>query len=327
MRAPDFWNRPRPTPLARTLAPLGWLFDAAGRLRRAAVRPRPAGVPVICVGNLTLGGAGKTPVALSLADRLIAAGRRPHVLTRGYGGRLRGPARVCPATHGAADVGDEALLLAAVAPVWVAADRVAGARAATAAGADLLILDDGFQNPSLAKDLSLVVIDSGVGFGNRRVFPSGPLRETVGRGLARADAVVVLGPPEAPLVDLDSFRRPVLRADLRPDSDESERLAGRRVLAFAGIGRPEKFFRTLRDLGADLAATRAFADHHPYSWNDLDDLRTAAAGLDARLATTEKDWVRLPERWRADIEVLTVRVDWGNETALDRLLEPLIDPR
>ncbi len=329
MRPPEFWSRPEPSPIARLLWPAGWLFEAAGRLRRMVTRPRAAAVPVICVGNLSLGGAGKTPVAMSLARRLRAAGRRPHILTRGYGGRFRGPVRVAPAVHGTAEVGDESLLLAAEAPVWVAADRVAGARAAVAAGADVLVMDDGFQNPSPRKDLSLVVVDGGVGFGNGLVAPAGPLRESVRRGLARADAIVLLGPVAGPVmarVASAAAGRRILRADLRPAAEAADRLAGRRVLGFAGIGRPAKFFETLRDLGADLAGTRAFADHHPYTGRDIDRIAAAAAQLDARPVTTAKDWVRVPETRRAGIEVLTVRVDWENETDLDPLLRPVIDP-
>ena len=322
MRAPDFWAGDGV--LARSLAPLGMGYHLAGRLRRALARPASVGVPVVCVGNLVAGGAGKTPVALALVEALGARGRKVQCLTRGYGGRVSGPHRVDPARDTAARVGDEALLLARAAPTWVARDRAAGARAAAAAGAEVIVMDDGFQNPSLAKDLSLVVIDGAYGFGNGRVMPAGPLRETVPGGLARAEAVVVLGPERRDLgARLDA--RPdggpaLLTARLAPRPG-SERLAGRMVLAFAGIGRPEKFFATLADLGAKVVETRAFPDHHAYAPAEIESLRARAAALDACAVTTEKDAVRLSSELREGIEVLAVAVEWREPEALDALLD------
>ena len=326
MRAPDFWAGDGV--LARSLVPLGMGYHLAGRLRRALARPASVGVPVVCVGNLVAGGAGKTPVALALVEALGARGRKVQCLTRGYGGRVSGPHRVDPARDTAARVGDEALLLARAAPTWVARDRAAGARAAAAAGAEVIVMDDGFQNPSLAKDLSLVVIDGAYGFGNGRVMPAGPLRETVPGGLARAQAVVVLGPERRDL-GAQLGARPdcgpdggpaVLTARLAPRPG-SERLAGRRVLAFAGIGRPAKFFATLADLGAKVVETRAFPDHHAYAPAEIESLRARAAALDACAVTTEKDAVRLPPELREGIEVLAVAVEWREPEALDALLD------
>ena len=324
MRAPDFWTEDGA--LAALLAPLGAGYDLAGRLRRALVQPMPAEIPVVCVGNLVAGGAGKTPVVLALVAALAARGRAVHCLTRGYGGRSPGPRRVDAARDSAREVGDEALLLARAAPSWVARDRAAGARAAAAAGAQVLVMDDGFQNPALAKDLSLVVVDGAYGFGNRRVMPAGPLRESPARGLARADAVVLLGRDERNLgqvlgAGVDS-RRPVLGARLAPKAG-SERLAGRKVLAFAGIGRPEKFFATLADIGAELAETRAFPDHHPYSATEVQDLRERARALGAALVTTEKDAVRLAPAQCEGIETLAVAVAWDDPAALQALLDRL----
>ena len=235
MRAPDFWHEP-PGLAAALLAPAGAAWEAAAWLRRAVARPYRAPVPVICIGNLVAGGSGKTPVVLSLAAVLKARGIEPHIVTRGYGGRLAGPLRVDPARHDARAVGDEALLAAARAPCWVARDRAAGVRAAVAAGARAVLLDDGFQNPHVAKDLSLVVVDAEYGFGNGRLMPAGPLRERISCGLARADAIVLLGDPGdgAAPAGLASRDRPILRAALEPVA--GERLAGRRVAAFAGIG-------------------------------------------------------------------------------------------
>jgi len=319
MRTPAFWYRPTGA-AALALAPLGALYGLAGRLRFAMTRAKPAPVPVVCVGNLVAGGAGKTPVALALAEALAARGTAVHFLMRGHGGTEHGPLRVDPARHDAGQVGDEALLLASHAPTWVARDRVAGARAAAAAGAGVVVMDDGFQNPHLAKDLSLVVVDGAVGFGNGHILPAGPLREPVGRGLSRADAVVLMGEDRtgvaarvAPL--------PVLRARIEPTPDHG--LRGQTVLAFAGIGRPEKFFATLESLGAVLAGRIAFADHHPYTAAEVADLLTRAEALNALPVTTAKDAVRLPADVRARVCVLPVRAVFDDAEALGALLDRL----
>ncbi len=318
MRAPDFWARDGA--LARLLAPLGMGYDLAGRLARAAVRPVTAPVPVVCVGNLTAGGAGKTPVVISLLQSLSKRGIAAHCLTRGYGGRAAGPLRVDRGRHAARDVGDEALIIARAAPTWVARDRVAGARAAAEAGAAAIVMDDGFQNPSLFKDLSLLVIDGGYGFGNARVMPAGPLRETVPRGLARADALVVLGTEERILARSLNTGLPALGARLVP-GPEGQHLAGQRVLAFAGIGRPEKFFATLEALGAELVETRSYPDHHPYSTGEIEALLARAKDQNARAVTTEKDAVRLPAELSARVEALPVTLEWRDEDAVEALLD------
>jgi tetraacyldisaccharide 4'-kinase len=324
MHAPEFWRRRGWQSLA--LLPAAQGFAAAGLLRRALARPVTAPVPVICVGNLVAGGAGKTPVTLELARLLGADGRRPHILTRGYGGALAGPVRVDPAVHDFRAVGDEALLLAAVAPTWVAHDRPTGARAAVAAGAELILMDDGLQNPSLRKDLALVVVDAGYGFGNGRVMPAGPLRESRAGGLRRAQAAVVI--VEDPgLVGADLARDlPVARARLVPSTGGAA-WSGRRVVAFAGIGRPQKFFDTLTALGADLVAGIGFPDHHPYRAEDLDGLLAEAKQAGATAVTTTKDWVRLPADLRPRVETLPVRLAWDrpeDEALIRRLLEPLL---
>lgn len=320
MRAPEFWAHD--TLPGRLLNPLGEAYGLAGRARRRLARPTRAAVPVICVGNLVAGGAGKTPVAMALAAQLIARGRRPHLLTRGYGGRLPGPLQVDPARHDAAAVGDEALLLAEIAPTWCARDRVAGARAAVAAGADLLIMDDGLQNPRLHQDLALLVVDGGFGFGNGRLLPAGPLREPPAAGLARVAAVVQLGDDEVGLDGL--LPRGVTRLCARlctgPDAPD---LHDRRVVAFAGIGRPEKFFRSVADAGALLVGRRAFADHHRYRRREVRALLAEAAANDALCVTTAKDRARLPADLRALITILPVSVSWQDPTALAQLLDRL----
>lgn len=322
MRAPDFWRRPGVA--SALLAPAGWLFGFATRLRLQMTTPWRAPVRVLCVGNLVAGGAGKTPVALAVGARLKARGVAVQFLSRGYGGREPGPIPVEPARHSAREVGDEALLLARLAPTWVARDRAAGARAAEATGAQAIVMDDGLQNPHLAKTLALVVVDGGFGFGNARVMPAGPLREPLGRGLARADALVVLGRDErgavAAALAAAPGPLPVLAARLVPEA-AARALAGRRAVAFAGIARPEKFFQSLEEAGVALVARRGFPDHHPYHADELARLRAEAERARALLVTTTKDAVRLgPEAGRG-IAVFPVAAVFEEEAALDSLLE------
>ncbi len=319
LRPPCFWTSGS-TLLPALLSPLAAL---SARLTAARVA-RPgfaAPVPVICCGNATLGGAGKTTLALDLARRLSETGIAVHILARGYGGRARGPLRVS-AGHDAALVGDEALLLAEAAPTWIGADRAATARSAIAAGAAALIMDDGLQNPTLTKSLTLLVIDGGSGFGNGRVFPAGPLREPIAAAASRASAAVVIGPDRLGARASLPPALPLLTARLLP-GPETAGLAGRRVLAFAGIGRPEKFFATLEEAGAVLVTRNAFPDHHPYSRDEITRLLAAAARLEALPVTTAKDRVRLPLPLRDHVMVLTVTLAWDDPAALHALLSPL----
>lgn len=311
MRAPDFWQAGRGGTLASLLAPLGRIYGSV-TASRAARRPDwKAPVPTICVGNVVLGGAGKTQVVLDLAARLIGQGRAPHILLRGYGGSIKGPHRVDPATDNAAGVGDEALLAARAAPTWIGADRVASAKAAVAAGASILILDDGLQNPALAKSLSLLVIDNAYGLGNGLCVPAGPLREPLGGALKRVHAVVRIGTGDAAV---DTGALPVFEAQTVP-APTAPNLAGAKVVAFAGIGRPEKFFRTLEDAGADIIRRRAFPDHHFYDNSDIQPLIDKAFVEGARLITTEKDLVRVPRRAGRNIETYPVALAWRDERA------------
>lgn len=318
MRAPEFWagqNLTARVALA-ILSPIGWAYGASVRWKAMNARPYRPVAKIICVGNLTAGGSGKTPVAIAIARMLIERGLRVMFLTRGYGGRAKGPVFVNLARDRAADMGDEALLLAAAAPVIVSRDRAAGAKLADAEHADVVVMDDGHQNFSIAKDLSLVVVDAKSGFGNGRVLPAGPLRESVAQGLLRADAVVLVG---AGSPDLGGFAGPVLGARLVPV--DVHKLDGKQVVAFAGIGRPEKFFETLRGLGARLADARAFADHHVYTAAEIARLKRKARAEGAILLTTEKDYVRLTPTEREDISFLPVRAGFDDMTAISTLLD------
>jgi tetraacyldisaccharide 4'-kinase len=319
MRPPDFWSRTDPVSrlVVTLLTPVGWLYGFSVRYRRTHARPYRAAIPVICVGNLSAGGTGKTPIAIAIARALILRGLKPVFLTRGYGGKVRGAAFVAPddrATH----VGDEPLLLAATAPVIVSADRAAGARLAQAHGFDTVIMDDGHQNFTLAKDLSLIVVDAEAGFGNHRVLPAGPLREPVAQGLARADAVIVAG---AGTPDLGGFAGPVLHTTLV--QDETRLAPGARVVAFAGIGRPGKFFDALTRLGLEIADRKAYGDHHIYTQSEIARLKHRAAALHAPLVTTEKDYVRLTAAEREGIVALPVQSRFEEPAALDGLLDRL----
>jgi tetraacyldisaccharide 4'-kinase len=317
--APSFWSHDGL--LARLLSPLS-AVGAAITARRVARPGWQAPVPVICCGNVTVGGAGKTTLALDLAHRLSHRGHAVHVLLRGYGGDSRGMHRVAT-DDPAARVGDEALLLAAAAPTWVAADRAASARAAVAAGAEVLMMDDGLQNPTLAKRFSILVIDGRTGFGNGRVLPAGPLREPVAAAAARCQAAVLIGPDATGALARLPPHLPVLRADLRQDSG-IDALAGQRVLAFAGIASPDKFFDPLRQIGATLAAARPFPDHYRYTARDLVALDRAAAALDARLVTTPKDAVRLPPDFRARVTVIGVGLVWESADRIEQCLDSVM---
>jgi tetraacyldisaccharide 4'-kinase len=294
MREPAFWWR-SPSWMSRLLAPLGFLYGGISGQRMLRKGHRCA-IPVICVGNYSLGGAGKTPSVIALLRVLRTSGETPVVLSRGYGGRLAGPVRVDLEAHTAVDVGDEPLLLARSAPVIVSRDRVAGADAAQKAGASVIVMDDGFQNPSLQKDVSLIVVDSQRGIGNAGVFPSGPLRAPLAVQLDRTDVLIISGDGSAAgklAEQVEGNGGLILKARIVADSDAVASLRGTHVLAFAGIGDPQRFFATLAASGIDVAATRAFADHHRFTAAELDQLMEEARKASLTLVTTEKDFVRL----------------------------------
>ena len=319
MRAPDFWWRTPPGMAALALAPAGLLWGAitARRMRR---KGSDAPIPVICIGNFVAGGAGKTPTALACARLIAAAGLRPVFLSRGYGGQIGKagrPQRIDPERHSADEAGDEPLLLAQLAPTIVSGDRAAGAEAAAALGADVIVMDDGLQNPSLNKTLSLAVVDGATAAGNGLCIPAGPLRAPLEAQLPLVGGLVVIGAGAAGerlAGRALSHGKAVFMARLRPDREAADRLRGRKVVAFAGIGRPEKFFTTLEEVGAEIVEAFGFGDHEALTAANIAELRAKARAASAILVTTEKDFVRLADSFAEEPPaVLPVSVEFEDE--------------
>ena len=316
MKAPAFWYGPDSLQ-ARLLAPLGQVYRAAGILRRAVAVPYRASVPVICIGNVVAGGAGKTPTALALAALLKKQGANPVFVSRGYGGTEAGPLRVDLESHTAQEVGDEALLLAAKAPCWIGHGRAAAVRAAEP-HASHIILDDGLQNPTVAPSISLLVIDGETELGNGRLIPAGPLRETLEDALRRVSAVVIIGEDQQNITP--RLTKPIVNASLQPRLPDGFPRQ-RDYFAFAGIGRPEKFYALCREAGLNIVSTLDFPDHHPFSAKELNDLAEHARVRKEKLITTAKDWARLPADFRTQVEVLPVELVFEDEAALMRLIQ------
>jgi tetraacyldisaccharide 4'-kinase len=326
MREPGFWHGPASLN-SHLLRPIGALYGAiaARRLQRRGLQ---AGIPVLCVGNYHVGGAGTTPTVLALATLLRDLGETPVVLSRGYGGKLRGPVRVDPGRHAASDVGDEPLMLAGHLSVVVARKRAEGVPLVRALGATVIVMDDGFQSPAVVKDASLIVIDAGRGIGNGQVFPAGPLRAPLQPQLARTDALIIVGNGDAAApvaAAIAAQGKPVLQAHLQPEAAQVASLRGKRVLAFAGIGDPARFFSTLRASGIDVVRERAFADHHPYSRAEIETLIDEARRDVLILVTTEKDLARLRQGdslpdWAQQIVPFAVTLEFDDAARLRKFV-------
>ena len=310
MRTPAFWQQRNWR--SNLLLPAAWLYRLGAAIDRLVTIPQQASLPVISVGNTTAGGAGKTPVTIALARLLQSLGRHPHIISRGYGGSMNATHRVTPSDDWQ-QVGDEPLLLANAAPTWVAAYRIDAARAAQLAGASIVVADDAHQHHALHKDISLLVIDGHYGIGNGRLLPAGPLREPFAVACARADAVVMIGEDRHQLAK--RINKPIFAATLAPQGDVAW-LNGAAVFAFAGLARPQKFYDTLRTLGANIVGCQDFADHHPYTVDEITALMATAKAQRAALITTAKDAVKIPADLRAQVRVLPVAIQWENETAL-----------
>ncbi len=315
-QAPRFWHQPNM--LATMLSPLSQIYWLLVQMRLRRCRPQRLPIPVICVGNNTVGGTGKTPMVLACADILRAQGKQPHVISRGYKGSYSGTVRVDAQRHSAHEVGDEPLLIARHVPCWVSAKRIDAACAAIEDGADVILMDDGMQNPTLQKDMSILVVDGGYGFGNRKMLPAGPCRERLGESLLKAQALVVMGDATHPDVQLllqdhsAAFHAKMVAQNALPEGP---------IVAFAGIGRPEKFFEMLRAMGATLADEISFPDHHLFSEKELQHLAQKAAQHHATLVTTEKDWLRLSADWRERIESIEVKAEISPKASLEILLK------
>ena len=321
--------------LASALSPLGAIYGRMAERKMSGVAPYRSRLPVICIGNFTAGGGGKTPTAIAVAKVLKEAGERPSFLTRGYGGKTQGPVLVAKGQN-AAEVGDETLLLAAHAPAVVSADRAAGARLIEGTDATVIVMDDGFQNPQLAKDFSLIVVDAATGLGNGLVIPAGPLRAPLDKQMPRADALLLIGDggKTAPLAkSFEAANKPVLKARMAPRGD-ARWLGILPVIGFAGIANPKKFYATLSQNGARLTGTRSFPDHHPYSERQAMRLLRWAREWNAMLVTTEKDWVRLPDDDGTECSELKFRsrpllidIEFADGANLKRLLVETIEKR
>lgn len=314
MKTPVFWNSRNITAIA--LLPASYIYRVITQLRTHFIKPVKVSAPVLCIGGLTAGGAGKTPVCLHIGELCKARGINAWFLSRGYKGKLQGPIQVKPSEHTAYDVGDEPLLLARVLPTVVAKDRLTGAQFASKAGAELIIMDDGFQNPSIHKDVSIIVADGTLMFGNGYMIPAGPLREPVQEGLKRADTMIIINPKNS----LPATTRPILKVHTKPN-DDAYALKGKRVLAFCGLAYPQKFFVTLTAIGAELVEEKIFPDHYQYSDAEIDALALMAKQHDAVLVTTSKDAARMNARSLSLVTVVYVTLDFECPDALIALID------
>lgn len=327
LKTPAFWYRPAAHPATAAeiaLTPVSWLYNAGRKIRASRIKSERLGLPVLCVGNIVSGGSGKTPVVAALRDILRAANlsKNPVILSRGYGGSISGPLTVDSEKQTFSEVGDEPLLLAKAGPVIVSRNRPDGARLAERSGVDLILMDDGFQNPSLVKDLSFLVIDGPSGLGNGKLLPAGPLREPLAEALRRTDAVILIGEDETGIGEKIPAPIPVFGAKMKPRQIPDPQ---RHYIAFAGLGRPEKFKKTLDESGLKLTAFHPFPDHHPFTGAEIKNLLQEAENKKAALITTEKDWVRLPEDSKSQIQTLPIALEWSDPETVTVFLQKTLE--
>lgn len=323
LKAPLFWKN-KDSLCGVLFSPFAMLYQWITSQRERFSKSTRIPIPVICIGNIVLGGAGKTPVTIMMAAALKKQGFNVHILSRGYGGKLRGPLLV-NSFHTAQEVGDEPLLLAQTAPTWVAKNKAEGAKAATKAGAEILILDDGLQNPTLYKDFSIIVVNGEYGLGNERIFPAGPLRETVESALKKADIIMMMGKDRYLLEKRWQRICPFFHGDLTPNMNDIQALKKQSIYAFAGIGHPEKFFAMLRTYGLRVIAEKAFADHYSFKVKDLNELHAQASQLKAQLVTTEKDFLRLPPSMRRKVKIIRAHVAIKEEDLFSNFIHKVIN--
>ena len=321
LNRPKFWKTSNL--LAKILTPLSFIYLVLFFCRKYLSRRRKVNIPVICIGNITAGGAGKTPVAISIAKFLISKDLKPHFLTRGYKGKLKGPTLVSN-KHSSADVGDEPILLSEVAPTWVSKNKIQGAKSALKSDADIIIMDDGLQNNTIHKDLSILVIDGGYGFGNNKLIPAGPLRESVKSSSTKIDFIVFVNDPAKNVkMDLSVFKCPILQSNIETIADDID--LNKKFSAFCGIARPEKFFASLKKIGINLTFSKSFPDHHRYSEDEIMRLIEDSNIDNSLILTTKKDWVRIPEQAKLMVHFLDCKIKFQSiiklESNLKRILE------
>jgi len=321
MRTPNHWQNNNV--LSRLLMPFGWIYFQLSLWRHKIARSVDIGVPVICVGNIVAGGAGKTPTVMYLG-KLLSKRLKVAFLTRGYGGAFSGPIKVNPHKHTFQDVGDEALLLSKIAPTWVSKNRLDGGLAAKLDGAQIILMDDGFQNPTIGKTFSILVFDGPYGVGNNQLIPSGPLRETLGRGMSRADAVVIIGEDLHDLQSKIPENIPLFSVTTSPIISKKLKVA-KSVIGFAGIGRPRKFLETLKTLNVEIQDFVPFPDHHKFRNSEIEDLIRRASETGAQLVTTTKDFVRLPPNTKNSVIAMDIELNWANQNQIKALLEQVLD--
>lgn len=317
-KTPHFWSTRQW--ISYLLIPFSWLWTRMAKWNEGTIKSESVSIPVICVGNLVMGGAGKTPTVIALVELLKKMGHVPHILSRGYGAYIRNTILVNPEKHNYLQVGDEPLLLAHAAPTWAGPDRVQSAKAAISQGATVLVMDDGLQNPSLKKDLSFIVVDSIQGVGNGMVFPAGPLREPIEAGAGRANAMIVIGNEEPSFEFINEQFAAKIKC-LKEDSDKEKRS---NIIAFSGIGYPEKFKRTLKENGYEFCQFIEFADHHPYTIHDMIKLVKLAEQHKATLLTTTKDWLRIPTHYRNKVETLPISLNFDEPEKIKKFLTKIV---